>query len=205
VKFKSKLAISIAATIAASTSAFADDHSQSGPKWDLVEVGYVEADLDDNGSSPSGFSAAFSKSLGKGFYLTGHYRDVSEDVVIFAQSVEVDVSQLSLGAGYRLSVSDSTDVYGQVTYENLEAGASAQGESASEDDNGFGAEIGLRSMVTESLELGAKVGYLDVADDSDTTFGASAYYYVTNSVAVGATYETWDGVDFMGLNLRYAF
>lgn len=204
-KFKSKLAISIAATIAASTSAFADDHSQNGPKWDLIEVGYVEADIDDFDSSPSGFSGAFSKSLGKGFYLTGRYRDVSEDIVAFGQSVELDVSQLSLGAGYSLHVTDTTDVYGQITYENLELGASGAGGSDSEDENGFGAEIGVRSMLTEKFELGAKIGYLDVADESETTFGASAYYYVTDSLAVGATYEMWEDVDFMGLNLRYAF
>lgn len=61
-------------------------------------------------------------------------------------------------------------------------------------------------MLTESFELGAKIGYFDVADESETTFGASAYYYyVINDAAVGATYEMWEDVDFMGLNLRYAF
>ncbi|MBC6987841.1 hypothetical protein [Alteromonas sp. BZK5] len=60
-------------------------------------------------------------------------------------------------------------------------------------------------MLTESFELGAKIGYFDVADEPKTTFGAFAYYYVTNDAAVGATYETWENVDFMGLNLLYAF
>lgn len=203
--FNQKLSVSLVALIAASSPALADNHTETGPKWDLVEAGYVEADFDDDDTSPSGFSAAFSKSLGTGFYLTGRYRDVSEDIRIGSDSVEVEVSQISAGAGYSLHVTDTTDVYGQVTYENLEVGASAFGQSESEDENGFGAEIGVRSMVTESFELGAKIGYLDISDESDTTFGASAYYYVTDAVAVGATYEMWDDVDFMGLNLRYAF
>lgn len=204
-EFKSKIALSIAACIAASSSAFADDHMGNGPKWDLVEAGYVEGDIDIEDSSPTGFGGAFTKSLGENFYLTGRYRDISEDVTMFGESVELEVSQISLGAGYSVHVTDSTDVFGQVTYENLELGASSGGESASEDDNGFGAEIGVRSMLTDSFELGAKIGYLDIADESETTFGASAYYYVTDTVAVGATYEMWDDVDFMGINLRYAF
>lgn len=204
-ELKSKLALSVAAFIAASSPALADDHMGNGPKWDLVEIGYVEADFDEDDTSPSGISGSFSKAVGKGFYLTGRYRDVSEDVSIAGGNVEVELSQLSLGGGYSVHVTDTTDVYGQVTYENLELGASGAGGSASEDENGFGAEIGVRSMLTDQFELGAKIGYLDVEDLSETTLGASAYYYVTDSVAVGATYETWDGIDFMGLNLRYAF
>jgi opacity protein-like surface antigen len=204
-ELKSKLALSVAAFIAASSPALADDHMGNGPKWDLAEVGYVEADIDGDDTSPSGFSGAFSKTVGKGFYLTGRYRDVSEDISIAGDSIEIEVSQLSLGAGYSLHVTDTTDVYGQLTFENLELGVSGFGESDSDDENGFGAEIGLRTMVTESFELGAKIGYLDVEDESETTFGASAYYYVTDNVAVGATYEMWEDVDFMGLNLRYAF
>ena len=92
-----------------------------------------------------------------------------------------------------------------ITFENLEATASAQGQSDSNDENGFGAAVGVRSMVVEQLEVSAQIGYIDIDDDSETAFGASAYYYVTDDVALGATYELWDGVDFMGLNLRYAF
>lgn len=203
--FKNKITLSLIALLAASSSALADTHSGNGPKWDLVEAGYVQADLDGESESPSGFGASFSKALGEGFYVTGRYRDVSEDVTVFGESVELEVSQLSLGAGYSYHVTDNTDMYVQVTYEGIDIGASAQGNSASEDDNGFGAALGFRSMLTETFELGANIGYLDVYDESETTFGASAYYYFTNAVAVGATYEAWDGVDFMGLNLRYAF
>ncbi len=204
-ELRSKLTASLVALIAVSSPALADDHTAKGPKWDLAELGYVQTEIDDDDFSPSGFNASFSKTLGEGFYLTGRYRDVSEDVNVFGLDVEVELSQLSLGGGYRFNVTESTDVFAQVTYENLEVGASAQGNSESEDDNGFGATIGVRAMVTNALELGAHIGYLDIAEESETALGVSAYYYFTDNIAVGATYEAWDGVDFIGLNARYAF
>ncbi len=204
-QLKSKITASLAALIAASFPAVADDYAGNAPKWDLVEVGYVEADFDDDDASPSGFNASFLKSLGENFFLTGRYREVSEDETISGITVDVELSQVSVGAGYKYGVTKNTDVFAQITYENLELKASAQGESGSEDENGFVAAVGVRSMVIDQLELSAQIGYLDIADESETAFSASAYYYFTNNVAIGATYEMWDGVDFMGANLRYAF
>ena len=40
-------------------------------------------------------------------------------------------------------------------------------------------------MVTDYLELSAQIGYLDIADESERAFSASAYYYITNNVAIG--------------------
>lgn len=202
---RNKITLSVASLFAAVSPALAENINGYGPKWDVVEAGYVQADLDSDDSSPSGFGAAVLKSLGDNFYLTGRYRDVSEEEKISNIRVDIELSQLSAGIGYKYAITNTTDIFAQVTFENLEATASAQGQSDSNDENGFGAAVGVRSMVVEQLEVSAQIGYIDIDDDSETAFGASAYYYVTDDVALGATYELWDGVDFMGLNLRYAF
>lgn len=204
-KRRNKITLSVASLFAAVSPALAENINGYGPKWDVVEAGYVQADLDADDSSPSGFGAAVLKSLGDNFYLTGRYRDVSEEEKISNIRVDIELSQLSAGIGYKYAITNTTDIFAQVTFENLEATASAQGQSDSNDENGFGAAVGVRSMVVEQLEVSAQIGYIDIDDDSETAFGASAYYYVTDDVALGATYELWDGVDFMGLNLRYAF
>tara|TARA_A200000113_G_scaffold39080_1_gene31861 strand:+ start:595 stop:1212 length:618 start_codon:yes stop_codon:yes gene_type:complete len=204
-QLRKKITLSVASLFAAVSPALAENINGYGPKWDVVEAGYVQADLDADDSSPSGFGAAVLKSLGDNFYLTGRYRDVSEEEKISNIRVDIELSQLSAGIGYKYAITNTTDIFAQVTFENLEATASAQGQSDSNDENGFGAAVGVRSMVVEQLEVSAQIGYIDIDDDSETAFGASAYYYVTDDVALGATYELWDGVDFMGLNLRYAF
>lgn len=204
-KRRNKITLSVASLFAVISPALADNINGYGPKWDVVEAGYVQADLDADDSSPSGFGAAVLKSLGDNFYLTGRYRDVSEEEKISNIRVDIELSQLSAGIGYKYAITNTTDIFAQVTFENLEATASAQGQSDSNDENGFGAAVGVRSMVVEQLEVSAQIGYIDIDDDSEAAFGASAYYYVTDDVALGATYELWDGVDFMGLNLRYAF
>ena len=204
-QLRKKITLSVASLFAAVSPALAENINGYGPKWDVVEAGYVQADLDADDSSPSGFGAAVLKSLGDNFYLTGRYRDVSEEEKISNIRVDIELSQLSAGIGYKYAITNTTDIFAQVTFENLEATASAQGQSDSNDENGFGAAVGVRSMVVEQLEVSAQIGYIDIDDDSETAFGASAYYYVTDDVALGATYELWDDIDFMGLNLRYAF
>ena len=179
--------------------------SEKGPKWDLVEAGYTQVSIDDVDESPSGFNASLLKSVGESFQLTGRYREVSEDVQIFGDTLTGDVSQLSLGMGFHSAITDTTDFYGQLTYEHLELSGSFQGNSGSADDNGLGANIGIRSMLTDNIELAGNIGYLDVADESETSFGVSAYYYPIANTAVGVNYEVWDGIDFISANLRIAF
>ena len=91
-QLRKKITLSVASLFAAVSPALAENINGYGPKWDVVEAGYVQADLDADDSSPSGFGAAVLKSLGDNFYLTGRYRDVSEEEKISNIRVDIELS-----------------------------------------------------------------------------------------------------------------
>lgn len=83
-KLSDKIQASLAVLISASCPALADNHVGTSLSWDVIEAGYFYADIEDD-STLSGFNASFLKSLGDNIYLTGRYRDVSEDMSIFGE------------------------------------------------------------------------------------------------------------------------
>jgi hypothetical protein len=94
-----------------------------------------------------------------------------------------------------------------VSYEYIKIAASSCRNNESADDNGIGIGFGLgvRSRLTEKFEVDGSIGYVDIADESETAFGVSGYYYFTNELAVGAHYSSTADVSVYGASLRYSF
>ena len=103
---------------------------------------------------------------------------------------------LTLGAGYRLPVNATTDAYFGANLERLGGDF--------DDETGYSINAGLRSMVTEQIELAGEVGYYDVYD-GEATVKIGANYYITPQWAVGASYESIDELDILQVTARYAF
>ena len=184
-----------------SMNAFAADSFSSAPSWDYVEAGYQVADIEDaDDFEPDGFTVAGSKAIGENFFLNAAYRDLGEE----QYGLDVDISQLSAGLGYRYRATKSTDIFGVLSFERFDSEVSGPGGTYGDDDDGFGAEVGVRSMIIDHLELSAAVKHIEL-DEGDTGFSVGANFYITPSFAVGASYETQDDVDFVGADLRYSF
>ncbi|MFT5675424.1 MAG: opacity protein-like surface antigen [Paraglaciecola sp.] len=174
----------------------------ASPNWDFVELGYASVDIDDISEvSPAGISLGASKLLGENIFLVGSYSKLSDDY----QGVDLDLDQSSLGVGYRYGVTDSTDLYAVVSYEYLKAKASSGGSSVDEDDSGAGLTAGVRSRLSSSFEVDASIAYIDIGDDSETTFGVGVNYYFTEHFAAGVSYTSSDALNTIGASLRYAF
>ncbi|QCZ92625.1 porin family protein [Salinimonas iocasae] len=186
-----------------SMNAFSAQTFSNGPTWDFVEAGYSKADVDDiDIFEPSGINLEGSVSVGENFFVNGAYRNLSDEEM----TVELELSQLSLGVGYRYGMTKSTDLFAAVSFENLNAEAKLDGDSFVEgDENGFGVAIGVRSMVIDQLELSAQVKQIELDETSTTGFEAGINYYFTPALAIGATYEDRDEFTFTGAHLRYAF
>ena len=88
-----------------------------------------------------------------------------------------------------------------VSYQYVELEA----ESESIDENGYGLHAGVRSMLTDSVEVVTQVAYIDIDDESETSWGASAYYHFNDNFAIGAGYGTADDVDTFTASLRLTF
>lgn len=60
-------------------------------------------------------------------------------------------------------------------------------------------------MVSDNIELDGRVGNVDIADESETSFSVSARYYINNNVSLGANYTSLDELDLVSLTARYSF
>ena len=72
------------------------------------------------------------------------------------------------------------------------------------DENGYSVNTGVRSMVTQEVELMGEVGYYDV-DDGDVTMKVGANYYFAPSWAAGVSYKKIGDIDMTQITARYTF
>lgn len=173
------------------------------PRWDRASISYQSVDID--GDKLTGFAISGSKLLGEDFFVVGSYGNASDDLEIYSSSVEVDFNTLSVGLGYRYSISQTTDFFGVVSYEDMEVEVSYQGNSASESENGYGLKVGVSSMLSEKFELNGSLQYVDIADETETAFGVSALYNFTEQFSAGVGYIKADDVDTLSVSAVYFF
>lgn len=172
-------------------------------RWDSASLSYQSVDLD--GDKLTGFGVSGTKLIGEDFFIAGSYSSVSDDVEISGSKVDLDFNTLSVGLGYRHSISNSSDVFGVVSYEDMEVEASYQGNSKSVSENGYGLTIGVRSMLSEKIELSGSLKYIDIADETETAFGVSALYNFTEQFSAGVGYSKADDVDTLSVSAVYFF
>ncbi len=183
------------ALIFAFTSAVADDLS-----YNFVELGYMKAELDDDLAGfdvdGDGFGIRGSFEINEAFFVALNYSALGFDF-------GVDLDQLSAGVGYHGAMSNGTDFFAVLSYLRAEVSASGFGSA---DEDGFGATVGVRGMLTDKVELNGRIGYADLGDGADgTSFGAGALYSFTDAFALGFDIEIDEDVTLYGLGGRFYF
>jgi len=111
---------------------------------------------------------------------------------------DIDTSQFVLGVTLHAPIAVGTEVVGNLSV------LKAESEGTNFDDNDTGAivGIGIRHLVTNSVELDAGISYTDVFDDNFTTFGFGARFYANDKISFGIGYAAEDDVDAILLNAR---
>ena len=179
------------------------------PNWTKIDVSYLDTDLDVGVAEASfdGFGLNGSVALNDNWMLFADYKAVSED----ANGGSADLDMLSVGGGYFRSVTDNTDLFATVSLERSERSASAGGITTSDGETGYGLGFGLRSMLTQSFELGGEIGYVNISSEDIIRTRANAFYYFTDNVSVGVGYEIYHmrdsdvDIDTLSASFRYAF
>ena len=167
-------------------------------RWDSASLSYQSVDIE--GDKLTGFGVSGTKLIGEDFFIAGSYSSLSDDADFLGSKLEVDFNTLSVGLGYRHAISNKTDLFGIVSYQDMEVKSSFQGESDSESENGYGLQAGIRSLVTENIELSGSLSYVDIADESETGLDVSAIYHFTNQFSAGVGYGKSDDVDILSLS-----
>lgn len=185
----------IAALVLSTNAVFADE----SPNWNYVDLSYLKGDIDGaDDASPDGFGAGLSFEAGNNLVVRVSRLKISDDVF----GTDVEATGTTIGLGYVIPTSDTTDFIVGASYVDVEACVEGFGCA---DDNGYGLDAGFKSMLTSSVELDAGFSYVDIDGESDTQFGLGLGYYLTDSFSLGVNWSMSDDVDTYGLNARFTF
>ncbi|MGM0429060.1 MAG: outer membrane beta-barrel protein [Pseudomonadota bacterium] len=194
------------ALIGTSTSALADS-----PNWNKLQASYIDTDIEtpiDEDISMDGYAVSGSLSLNESIFILANFDSVGDE----SEFGDVDLDSLNAGIGFNHGITDSTDIFATVTYEKLELVGSVDDiGSESFDESGYGAGVGIRSMITDFFELSVKADYLDIDDENAIRYDASAFFHLTKNLSLGVGYKLYDldeidqDIDTVAATVRYSF
>jgi long-subunit fatty acid transport protein len=160
--------------------------------YNTVQATYKSVDFD--GTNLDGFGVNGSFKFNDSFYGIVGYDKVSKN--------SADLSETAVGFGFRHAINDKTDWVNELSY--------VRNDIEGFSDNGYRIATGVRSMVSDKVELSGKVNYTDVADIGKG-FGVNlgGVYHVNDSfgITVGYDYSDRDGFDYDSWNVgaRFSF
>ena len=158
-------------------------------EYTYAEANYVWTDSDLVDDEIDGWEATGSLELPLNFFLQATYRD---------QSGDADLSTTRVGAGWHFGFTSRLDAYGLLAYERLEVDSSDDDDT----DDGVAGELGLRLLLTDSLEVNARTMWADVGD-SDAGIGVGARFYFTDRLSVGARIDAVGDDEVLAAGLRF--
>ncbi len=174
----------------------------ASPNWDYIQGGYYIVNISDiDGLDPHGFGIGGAKSLGKNVFVRGSYSMTNDDIF----DGDVDFDQGSAEVGYRYKMTGATDIYGTLAYQYAEISASGPSGNLTSDTDGFGANIGIRSMLTSKIDLEASAGFLRFDGDSEAIAMLAANYHFHPNVSVGLNFTNIADVGTLAALVRYSF
>lgn len=186
--------LAIGALMLSSATAMAE-----GPSYSFIQANYQEVDIDLGGgfdADGDGYGVAGSVAINDSWFVFASYTASEFESVI-------DLDQTTLGGGWNSAISEQTDWF--VTLAYIDLGVSAPG-FGSASDSGFGANVGVRSMLNPNFELYGSLGYSDLGDGGDgTAVAAGLWYTVAGNLALGLGAEVGSDVTTYGLGIRLYF
>ena len=179
--------------------------ADTAPNWNLVQASYQSMDIDEASALDfTGFSFSGSKLLNDNVFVVANYSMLSDSY----KGTDIDYDTFTVGAGYRYALNTTTDAFAILSYKNAKFKASGNGESGDFSDNGYSLEAGIRSMVTDQVELTGAISYVSIVSivgESETAATATAFYHINTQFAVGVGYTTSNDASGYNLTARYSF
>ncbi len=159
--------------------------------YNYGQAGYQRIDFDGVSEEFDGYGIGGSFAIGDNWFIDASYGTV--DV-----GAGVDLDTISAGFGYHVGISDNVDFYGSLSWVRADVSGFISGS-----EDGYGATIGLRGMLSDSVELTGSVSYVDLGDGADdTTVGAGLLYNFTDNFAVGIFIDADDDATAYGGGVR---
>jgi hypothetical protein len=155
-------------------------------EYTYVELSYLWLDSDDLNDKLDGWDLTGSFELPANFFVQGSIRQ---------QYGDLDFTRYRLGAGWHIGLAGRLDAYGILSYESIDVDGSGGS------DDGIGAELGLRMLLTKGFEVNGRFQWIDI-DESDAGGGLGARYYLNDRFSLGANIDSVGGDDLITVGVR---
>ena len=182
-----------------SLAAFGEAQAQQPSiSYDAFAAGITKTDLD--GVQFTSFSVGTTFSLSDSFFVAGSFGAGESDEKYRGNALNLD--GYSFGLGYHSPINSTTDLVTSLNYSSVEA----EFAGAVDESDGIGVDIGVRSFLTQDFEVGAFLEYSDSGNsDGEVSFSINGKYFITETFAVVAAYETGDDYNSISASLRFNF
>jgi opacity protein-like surface antigen len=208
--------LSAASLLAAGTAAAAE------PQWNYGQIGWIQSDGFEDASEGDGFKVDGSIGFLENYHFQLSYEDGTYDGV--SADTDWDGYRATLGFHQAISSSGNTQFIANVNYFDIDYDEDGAEGNATAD--GYGLGFGLRSMISEKVELEGMInwvkGNLDLdyvgdIDYTDTTLVVGGRYHWTQNISTGLSLTLNDsgaslsnsefgvGGDSALIDLRYSF
>lgn len=184
-------------------------YSQSRLQYDFVDVSYGQAEAD----NPSGFGGDLdadligisgSFAIAEQVFIQGGYGQIDFDDIF---GLSADADEITVGVGWHEPVGTNTDVIFDINYLYVDVEVCGAGLCISDDDSGYSANAGLRSLMSnDKLELAGSVGYADSGSGSgEVGVAGSARYHFNDSFSGAILAGFGEDVTSYGVSFRLAW
>ena len=171
------------------------DYVQVTYTFDTVDLGASADEIEGNGIGLS-LSLSFTPALA----LTFAVLDITFETF---QGLNVDTAKATtLGVTAHIPTASGSELFANLSALKADIAATDNTGSTSDSDFGYDANIGLRHLVNDKLELELGFSNVYVFDRGDNSFNADARLYIRKRLTLGIGYITGDSVDSLSLNLR---
>jgi len=189
-KIKLLSTISIAVLIGMMSTASATDF-----KYSYIEGAYQDIDLD--GLDGEAYKVSGSYNLNSNINVIGEY--TNGEITNPMGGSDLNFDEAAIGLGYHTGISSATDFTANIKLV-------AHDNDLTGDDTGYGVGVGIRHMLTDKIEVGSNIDYVDVNDIGDTTFKLNSRYHLNDRASFGLSYSTSEeSNDIISGGVRFEF
>lgn len=170
--------------------------------YDYLQASATQGEILD--TDFTGYSAAASFSLSDSVFMSAAYTaGETDDKFGFGfRASTIEANGFDVGLGYHMPISSTTDLVTRLSY----AKAEVEYAGFSEDANGYGIDLGIRSLVLSNLELEALAVYSDGSDmDGEVGLNINAKFFFTPAFALIVGYSDGDDTSGVSAGLRFNF
>lgn len=175
-----------------------------GRQGSQVPIAGQTVDVDAGNGSGVRFRGSFGTWHNLYVFISYASTDIDVDAVVtndqgvFPASDQFDLTTIRGGAGAKYSVGFNTDIFLEASYDSIDLDfGSFAGENFDTNDQDFGATLGVRSLLTDDLELRAWGRYSNHADvdlntlqfDTGAAYGAGFGWQIVRGLHIVADYE----------------